>query len=113
MNLDQMPQVIKHFIMSSNKPDPTGFVNCFAEDAVVMDEGKARRGKDAIKNWSDNYHFSAHVTLAPMEVMDDEHQVIVTCKLDGEYDKTGLPDPLVLDYHFEIKDNKITYLSIE
>ncbi len=113
MNLDQMPQVIKHFIMSSNKPDPAGFVNCFAEGAVAIDEGKAMHGKDAIKNWSDNYHFSAHVSLNPIKVMNNEHQVIVTCKLDGDYDKTGLPDPLLLNYHFEIKDNKITYLLID
>ena len=112
MNINQMPEVINNFITCSNKPDPVGFVDCFAEDAVVIDEGKMRRGKDAIKNWSDKNHFSANVTLEPLEVTEDEKEVTVTCKLDGDYDKTGLPDPLLLDFNFQIKDNKITYLSI-
>ncbi|PRX71314.1 hypothetical protein B0G52_109111 [Cohnella sp. SGD-V74] len=33
-------------------------------------------------------------------------------KLDGTYDKTGLPDPLLLDYYFRIVNDKISSLSI-
>lgn len=113
MNINQMPQVIHNFIIASNKPDPAGYVNCFAEDGVVIDEGQRRQGKDAIKDWSDKYHFAAHVTLEPREVQGDENEVTLTCKIDGDYDKTGLPDPLLLDYYFLIKGNKITYLSIK
>ncbi len=113
MNADKMPQVISDFIAASNKPDPAGYMHCFAEGAVVLDEGQTRCGKDAIKKWSDEYHFGAHVTMEPMEVREVENEVIVTCKLDGDYDKTGLPDPLLLDFHFHIMDSKITHLSIE
>lgn len=27
---------------------------------------------------------------------------IVTAKVDGDFDKTGLPDPLLLDFHFTV-----------
>ena len=31
---------------------------------------------------------------------------------DGEYDKTGLPDPLVLTYYFTVRDDRIVRLII-
>jgi uncharacterized protein (TIGR02246 family) len=112
MNLDQIPPVISEFIAASNKPDPSEFVDCFSEDAVVLDERQKRHGKEAIKKWSEDYHFGANVTLEPKEIREDKDEVIVTFKLNGDYDKTGLPDPFLLDYHFHIKNNKIINLSI-
>ncbi|WP_438496435.1 nuclear transport factor 2 family protein [Paenibacillus sp. IHBB 3054] len=112
MEIDQIPAAISKFIDAANKPDPEAFVNCFSEDAVVLDEGKKRIGQKAIKKWSDQYHFGANVTLEPKAVKENKDEVVVTCKLDGTYDKTGLPDPLLLEYHFSIVDDKIVSLSI-
>jgi len=104
--------VVREFIEASNKPDPEAFVNCFSEDAVVVDEGKRRIGQKAIKEWSDRYHFGANVTLELKSARENGNEAVVTFKLDGTYDKTGLPDPLLLDYHFRIADDKIASLSI-
>lgn len=38
---------------------------------------------------------------------------MVTCKIDGDYDKTGLPDPLFLDFKFRLRGDKIVRLEIE
>lgn len=113
MDINKIPQVITDFIAASNKPDSDAFVNCFSDDATVIDEGQTRTGKRAIKNWSDIYHFAANVTLEPRAVKQSDNEITVICKLDGDYDKTGLPDPLLLDYHFSICAGKITRLSIE
>jgi hypothetical protein len=32
---------------------------------------------------------------------------IFSAAIDGEYDKTGLPDPLILTYYFTLGGNKI------
>ena len=37
---------------------------------------------------------------------------MVTAKSDGDYDKTGLPDSLYLDYYFTVKGDKVTCLHI-
>ncbi len=37
---------------------------------------------------------------------------IVSAEVDGEYDKTGLPDPLVLTFYFSLETDKITRLII-
>lgn len=112
MEIDQIPTVIRKYIDASNMPDPVAFVNCFSEDAVVLDEGKKRIGQQEIKKWSDQYHFGANVTLEPRAVKENEDTVVVTFKLDGTYDKTGLPDPLLLEYHFSITNDQIVSLSI-
>jgi hypothetical protein len=38
--------------------------------------------------------------------------VIVHAVTDGEYDKTGLPDPLVLTYYFTVRGDRIVQLII-
>lgn len=50
MEIDQIPAAISKFIDASNKPDPEAFVNCFSEDAVVLDEGKSGLAKKRLKN---------------------------------------------------------------
>ncbi|MGO4546267.1 nuclear transport factor 2 family protein [Paenibacillus sp. 2TAB23] len=112
MEFQQIPSVIHKYISASNKPDPAAFIECFSEDAVVLDEGKKRFGKHAIKKWSDKYHFGANVTLEPKEAKEEGDKFVVTCQIDGTYDKTGLPDPLLLNYYFGIVDDKIVSLSI-
>ena len=47
-----------------------------------------------------------------MRAVDHYGDVIVTAKLDGTYDKTGLPDPLILTFYFTVRDDKITMLII-
>lgn len=114
MNLDthHLPPVIAAFIAAANKPDPQAYVDCFAEHAVVVDEGQEWTGKPAIKQWSDQYHFGANVTLEPRAVKSNGDEIVVTCKVDGDYDKTGLPDPLLLGFHFQLQDEKIVRLHI-
>ncbi|WP_379138603.1 nuclear transport factor 2 family protein [Paenibacillus sp. sgz500958] len=112
MYLNQLPSVILNYIEASNTPDPASFVDCFAKDAIVLDEGKKYYGKQEIKDWSDQYHFGANVTLEPREMNQVNGEIIVTFKLDGTYDKTDLPNPLLLKYHFIIEEDRIKKLSI-
>lgn len=84
----------------------------FSEDAIVEDEGKEYHGIPAIKEWSDGQHFTAQITLEPTKVMQNEDDIAVTAKVDGNFDKTGLPDPLLLDFHFCIRGDKIARLTI-
>jgi hypothetical protein len=44
--------------------------------------------------------------------MNGDGKTIVTLRVDGDFDKTGLPDPLLLDFHFTLDTNKIGALDI-
>ncbi|MFM9331406.1 nuclear transport factor 2 family protein [Paenibacillus mesotrionivorans] len=108
-----LPQVIQDFIAAANRPDPDAYVDCFSEDAIVLDEGKEWAGKAAIKKWSTEYHFGANVTLEPKQHKPNGEEAVVVFKIDGDFDKTGLPDPLLLDFSFHIHDFKIKRLAIQ
>lgn len=107
-----LPEPIRIFLDATNQPDPTLFLSAFSEDSIVRDEGKEHRGIQAIKDWSNAQHFAAQVTLEPTNIVQDGDNTIVTAKIDGNFDRTGLPDPLLLDFHFTIKNNKIVRLTI-
>ncbi|MDG5473122.1 nuclear transport factor 2 family protein [Jeotgalibacillus sp. ET6] len=112
MDIKQLPQIIQQFIAASNKPDPKAFLDCFADEAIVVDERQERVGKPAIKKWSEDFHFGANVKLDPITAQQNDEEIIVTFKLSGDYDKTGLPDPLLLDFHFQLHDDTIKSLLI-
>lgn len=112
MEPNLLPKVIQDFIAASNKPDLDAYVDCFSEDALVLDEGKEWAGKAAIKRWSDEHHFGANVTLDPQKDRQHEAETMVVFKVDGDFDKTGLPDPLYLDFYFQIRNHKIKQLAI-
>lgn len=112
METNLLPQVIQDFIAASNKPDPDAYVDCFSEDAFVLDEGKKWEGKAAIKRWSAEHHFGANITLDPKQGRRHEDETNVVFKVDGDFDKTGLPDPFYLDFYFQIRNHKIKQLAI-
>ncbi|MBY0009984.1 nuclear transport factor 2 family protein [Paenibacillus typhae] len=112
MKPNPLPQVIQDFIAAANKPDPKAYAGCFSEDALVFDEGKEWAGKAAISKWSAEHHFAANITLEPIQAKQDEEENIITFKVDGDFDKTGLPDPLYLDFYFQLRMHKIKQLAI-
>jgi hypothetical protein len=69
----------------------------FALNAVVKDVGREIRGIAAIKEWANQEIFAVNVTLDVREVAARDGQAIVTVKIDGTFDRTGLPDPLLMD----------------
>jgi hypothetical protein len=61
-----------------------------------------------IKEWASQEIFAVNVTLDVMEVAERDGQTIVTVKIDGTFDRTGLPDPLLMDHCFTIAADKIS-----
>jgi hypothetical protein len=53
-----------------------------------------------------------HVTMDVREVIDHYGDIIVRAKYDGDYDKTNLPDELILTNYFSLRDGKIVSLTI-
>lgn len=109
-NKIQLPQPVEEHFHATNTDDPATFLSIFAEDAVVFDAGKEYHGKTAIKEWSDHDYFEVRLRLEVTNVVQNAKEIVVTAKSDGNYDKTGLPDPLYLDFHFTVDGDKITCL---
>lgn len=108
----KMPQPIADFIQATNAHNTDKFLATLTDTAVISDEGHDYRGIAAIKEWSDEKLIGAKVTLEPIKTVNQDGNIIVTAKIDGNFDKTGLPDPFQMDFHFTIDSNKVAALSI-
>jgi hypothetical protein len=107
----KLPRPVETYIRAINARDADTLQSCFAHDAVVKDVGREFRGVAAIKEWADREIFAVNVTLDVMEVVERDGQTIVTVKIDGTFDRTGLPDPLLMDHCFTIAGGKIAALT--
>lgn len=111
MNI-KLQEPIETYFNTSNNPDPKKFISIFAEDAIVIDEGQEYIGLDKIQEWSAQHHFAAKLKLEVTNVIEENLITVVTAKLDGDFDKTGLPEPLLLNFHFTILKGIIAKLEI-
>jgi hypothetical protein len=100
------------YIRATNNHDAAAFIACFTESAIVNDAGREFCGIPAIKAWSDHEIIGAKVTFEVLEVADRDGEVAVMTQCDGNFDKIGLPDPLILNHHIMVAGDKIAGLTI-
>jgi hypothetical protein len=104
-----LPPSIAAYVAWSNAHDAGAPIDCFAEDAVVRDEGHDRRGLADIRVWK------AEVTQKYSPVMevrkstsDANGRIIVTGRVSGTFPGS----PVELSYAFTLRDGKIVRLEI-
>ncbi|HEY2656170.1 MAG TPA: nuclear transport factor 2 family protein [Solirubrobacteraceae bacterium] len=104
--------VVADYVAAVNASDEDAIVATFADDALVNDNRREFWGEDAIRGWVRSEIVGDRVTVEPIEVMEHHGQTIVRGRYDGEYDKTGLPEELVLTHYFTVRDGRIATLII-
>jgi hypothetical protein len=104
--------VVAEYIQGVNAFNLDAVVNTFAKDAYVNDNRREIVGIDAIRRWLSKEIVGDKVTMDVREVIDHHGNTIVRAVYDGEYDKTNLPEELILTNYLSIKDGKIVSLAI-
>jgi len=107
-----LPPAIDRFIAAVNAFDGDALLEPFVDDALVNDNKREFWGKEAIKKFTDRDFIGDRVTMAVTDVRTHYGLVIVAAKVDGTYDKTNLPDPLILTFYFTLQGDKIATLLI-
>jgi ketosteroid isomerase-like protein len=107
-----LPPVVAEFIEAVNALDTDRIVRTFADDAYVNDNRREIWGTEAITKFMSKEFVGDHVTMEVREVVYHYGDVIVRAKFDGTYDKTNLPEELVMTSYFAIRDGKITSLTV-
>lgn len=107
-----LPKPITQYIEAANTFDGDRFIAAFADDAIVNDARREFRGLDAIKRWSDKEIIGDKVTMDVKEVREHYGEFIVDAVVDGNFDKSNLPDVIVLTHYFTIRADKIVSLII-
>jgi len=108
----ELSGVVAEHIAAVNAFDVERIVATFAPDAYVNDDRREIWGADAIRAFVAKELVAASVTMEVREVLDHYGDIIVRARYDGTYDKTSLPDELVLTSYFAVRDSKITSLTI-
>lgn len=105
-----LPDAVNDFFQTVNEGDDEAFIKLFTPDAVVLDEGQEMKGTDELIKWSKHAIFYPHVSFKVVSAQERGGRITVTAEVDGDFDKTGLPSPLLLDHHFQLEAGKIKEL---
>lgn len=108
----KLPRIVAEHIDAVNASDIERILGTFAADAYVNDNRREIRGIGAIRKFVAKEFVGDHVTMNVREVIDHHGDIIVRAAYDGTYDKTGLPDELVMTSYFGIRDGKIISLAV-
>jgi hypothetical protein len=107
-----LPPVVAEYTAAVNAFDDDRIVATFASDACVNDNRREIWGIEAIRKFIAKEIVGDHVTMDVREVIDHYGDIIVRAKYDGDYDKTNLPDELIMTNYFSVRDGKIVSLTI-
>ena len=108
----ELTGVIAEHVAAVNAFDTDAIVATFADDAYVNDVHREITGIDAIRRWVSKEIVGDKVTMDVREVVDHRGDTIVRAAYDGQYDKTNLPDPLILSNYFSVRDGRIVSLTV-
>jgi hypothetical protein len=104
--------VLAEHIAAVNAFDEDAIVATFADDALVNDAHREFWGIEAIRRWVARELVGDRVTVVVTEVLDHHGGTIVRGRYDGDYDKTNLPEELILTSYFTVRDGKIITLIV-
>jgi len=108
----KLGSVVAEYVAAVNAFDEDAIVATFADDALVNDARREFWGKDAIRRWIREEMVGDRVTVEPIELIEHHGLTILRGRYDGEYDKTNLPDELILTSYFTVRHGRIATLII-
>jgi hypothetical protein len=107
-----LPPLASAYVQATNSFDLEGLLAAFADDALVNDQLRDYWGKPAIREWAARDIIGERLTMQVVKMVEHYGHFIVTANIDGNYDKRGLPDPLVLTFYFSAHRDQIVQLII-
>ena len=107
-----LPPLVAAFVEATNSFDLERLMVTFADEALVNDQLRDYWGKTAIRDWAERDIIGERLTIAITKIVKHYENFIVTADIDGNFDKRGLPDPLVLAFYFMPRDDVIIQLII-
>jgi hypothetical protein len=112
MRSANVPAPVSAFITASNHFDLDALMATFRPDALVNDHRCEFAGAAAIRDWAANEIVGDRVTMGVIDARCYGNSVAVNATIEGNFDRTGLPDRFVLTYYFSVRDAFIDQLII-
>ncbi|MEO8883671.1 MAG: nuclear transport factor 2 family protein [Devosia sp.] len=107
-----LPTIIRRFVAALNSFDEAALLATLADDAFINDAQREFWGKPAIAAFMRKELIGPKVTMAVTDFRGHHELLAVDAWIDGEFDKAGLPHPLILTFYFTIEAGLISTLFI-
>jgi hypothetical protein len=104
--------VVVSFVDAVNDFDASRLIDLFALDAHVNDQLRDFWGKARIGEWIRREIVGERFRMDVLHAKRHFGDSILSAKVSGDFDKTGLPDPLILNFLFSLCDGEIVRLFI-
>lgn len=102
----ELTPLLNRFVSHMNNHDSAAFTACFADDAVVEDEGQTHHGRAAIETWISK----AFAQAAPILDLEEAHRTATGSLLSGMVSGTFPGSPIKLHYHLAHDEAHISHL---
>jgi len=104
----RLPPAIERYVKAENSGDVASLSECFAQTAVVRDEGRTHRGLEAIQRWKAETAKKYKHTMEPLAVVNEGGKTMVTNRLAGSFPGS----PIEVRFAFQLEGDRITSLEI-
>jgi ketosteroid isomerase-like protein len=105
----KLPAPVGAYFAAEKAKDADRLARCFADDAVVHDEGRDHRGVEAIRTWKRQADAKYQYVLEPLDASVSGQTVKLRARLTGNFPGS----PVELDHTFTLAGDKITSLEIQ
>lgn len=103
-----LPEAIAAYFEANSRLDVDAMLAPFADDALVADEGRDIRGRDAIRAWIVSASVGNRAVARPTSCAKDGTDHVVTADVSGAFPGS----PITLDFRFTLEGGRITGLEI-
>ena len=104
----QLPETVRAYFEADGNNDCEALLACFAQGAIVRDEGRSHRGHHAIASWWEHAKAKYRHVAEPLEASAQEDVVRVLARVSGAFPGS----PATLAFAFRLSDGKIAALEI-
>ena len=103
-----LPPLLAAMVAAHNSHDSAAFAACFADDAIVRDEGKIHLGKAAIRTWFEEVSRKYQAVLDVTALALEDGEPVITGNVAGAFEGS----PIQLRYYTALDEGKIVALKI-
>jgi uncharacterized protein (TIGR02246 family) len=103
-----VPAPVAEYLAAERAKNAEELAQCFADDAVVHDEGQHHRGKEAIRQWKEVADAKYQYVSEPLIASTEGDIVKVRARLTGDFPGS----PVELIHVFQLANNRIQSLEI-
>jgi hypothetical protein len=100
--------IVAEYLEAERAKDARRLSLCFAGNGAVHDEGKDRRGREAIREWKEEVDAKYKYVSEPLAASADGNTVTVRARLTGDFPGS----PVEVNQVFTLEGGKIVSLEV-